>query len=390
MNQLLYEGRTLVGMVSSIIRQDTLHVLYNRLDWERMFRLADNHKIANIVYLGILGKGDALPDKWRERFFERYQEALLFGENCNESVKEVLTWLDMREISCTVLTSCSVREYYQIPETAGNNPLQLLFDEGNYYLAKGYLVDLGYETDQIYKGYGERMRRTSGVSIVLYHKLPFRTPRYHKNIVKIIETSYIEEPYQNIRVLPLESEFLYRMAQAAYNYVTDELTIREVLDLQLCHKAWRANIEEEMLWKRLADFRIDELAGKILRISYMWFGDKKDNYFQTPLEDMSVYDILEDRLLTRGITNAETDVQALKLSKAIQREINKERRKEDREYWERKIKEQIGHIKRKLSWVFPDYHYMSSIYPVLEKIPVLLPVFWLVRGGRLLLRSLIP
>ena len=99
MNQLLYEGRTLVGMVSSIIRQDTLHVLYNRLDWERMFRLADNHKIANIVYLGILGKGDALPDKWRERFFERYQEALLFGENCNESVKEVLTWLDMREIS---------------------------------------------------------------------------------------------------------------------------------------------------------------------------------------------------------------------------------------------------------------------------------------------------
>ena len=81
MNQLLFEGRSLVGIVSSVIRQDDLRVAYSRLDWERMFRLADFHKVSNIVYLGILGKGDSLPDKWRDRFFERYQEALLFGEN---------------------------------------------------------------------------------------------------------------------------------------------------------------------------------------------------------------------------------------------------------------------------------------------------------------------
>ena len=97
MNQLLYEGRTLVGMVSSIIRQDALRVPYNRLDWERMFRLADYHRVANIIYLGVLGKGDVLPDRWRTRFFERYQESLLFGENCQESLREVLTWLRSEE-----------------------------------------------------------------------------------------------------------------------------------------------------------------------------------------------------------------------------------------------------------------------------------------------------
>ena len=40
MNQLLFEGRTLVGIVASIVRQDALHVMFNRLDWERMFRLS--------------------------------------------------------------------------------------------------------------------------------------------------------------------------------------------------------------------------------------------------------------------------------------------------------------------------------------------------------------
>mgnify|MGYP002510762870 CR=1 FL=1 len=40
MNQFLFEGRSLVGIVSSIIRQDDLKVSYSRLDWERMFALA--------------------------------------------------------------------------------------------------------------------------------------------------------------------------------------------------------------------------------------------------------------------------------------------------------------------------------------------------------------
>lgn len=389
MNQLLYEGRTLVGMVSSIIGQDTLHVMYNRLDWERMFRLADYHRVANVVYLSVLGKGDALPDRWRERFFERYQESLLFGENCDESLKEVLMWLDMREISCILLTSVSIRELYKLPETAENTPVQILLDEENYYLAKGYLVDLGYEMDQIYKGYGERMRKISGVSVILYQKLPFRTPGYAKNMQRILEDSYIKEPFENICELSIESEFVYRMARCVYRYVTDELRLREVLDLQLFHQKWRSEINWEAVQKKLEDFQVDELAEKLLRIAYMWFGDKKDNYFTDQPEDISVYDVLEDRLLTNGTINRECDVQALKLEKAIRKEIEKEKRGEGRELFWEKIVDTLKQFQKKLRWVFPDYHYMSSIYPLVEKLPVLLPVFWGVRGFRLLLRVFI-
>ena len=65
MNQLLFEGRSLVGIVSSIVRQDDLRVVHSRLDWERMFRLADFHKVANVVYLGVLGHGDARSEERR-------------------------------------------------------------------------------------------------------------------------------------------------------------------------------------------------------------------------------------------------------------------------------------------------------------------------------------
>lgn len=386
MNQLLFEGRSLVGIVSSMVRQDDLRIIHSRLDWERMFRLSDFHRVANVVYLGILGHGDALPERWKERFFERYQEALLFGENCREMTQELLSWLDMREISCTLLTYEYLRDFYTLPEMAQNSVLQILLDEENYFLAKGYLVDLGYETDQTYKGFGERMKRIAGISVILYHTLPYRTAKYKKYMTRLVETACIKEPYQYIRMLPEESEFIYRMAGAAYRYVSDELTIREVLDLFVFHQARRDGINMEAVQKRLEEFQITELAEKILRIAYMWFGDKKDNYFTTQPEDMASYDVLEDRILTKGIINHESDPQAIRLQNLLQKELDRERRGEGRELRKEKIQRYIKEIMRKVRWVFPDFRYMASIYPVLEKLPILLPFFWTLRGARLLMR----
>lgn len=386
MNQLLFEGRSLVGIVSSVVRQDDRRISFNRLDWERMYRLSDFHRVANIVYIGLLGYRETVPDKWRDRFFKRYQEVLLFGEHCDEAFQEVLAWLDMREISCTVLTSESVRSFYKISENAENSPVQIFLDEEKYYLAKGYLIDLGYETDETYKGFGERMKKVSGVTIILYRKLPFRTAKYTKNMVKILESAQIKEPYENIWMLPPESEFLYRMAGAAYRYVTDELTLREVLELMLCHRAWKDEIDEEDLWKRLDEYKIGGLAERILELAYMWFGEKTDTFLAEHAEDMSVYDVLEERILTRGIVNHERDDEALKLQSLIDKELEKEKKAEGKDLKKEKMGKYFSEIKRKLSWIFPDYHYMSSIYPAVEKIPLLLPVFWGVRGVRLFWR----
>ncbi len=387
MNQMVMEGRALTGIVSSIIRQDTMKVPLSRLDWERMYRLADYHKVANIVHLGVLGYRESLPDKWRERFFERYQQALLYGVNCKDSVKEVLTWLDLRKISCTILMSETVRDYYPIPDTADNSSLQILLNQENFSLVKGYLIDLGYETDQVYEEVGERFSRINAVSVVLFYKLPFRTARYERDMKRLLESAILRESYQHIRTLSLEGELVYRMAGAAYRYVTDELTMREVLDLQLCHRTWRDHVRLDAVERRLKDFQVEELSEKILRISYMWFGDKKDDFYEHLPDDMPAYDRLEERLLTRGIVNQEMDEQALNLQKLIQKELQKEQKEVERQQRRRKREERREKVKRWLRWAFPDYHYMSSIYPSLEKLPFLLPVYWIARGVRLLSRA---
>ena len=141
MERLIYEGRFLVNTVGGIMRQDDLRVMYGRVNWEKMFREADYHKIANIIYLASLGNGDKIPERWRERFFERYQKALRFGDVYREAQQEILMMMEMMNLPCFVISSCAVRELYPVPEMSACGLLKLLVDEKSYVLAKGYMVD---------------------------------------------------------------------------------------------------------------------------------------------------------------------------------------------------------------------------------------------------------
>jgi len=84
MDRLIFEGRFLVNLVGGIVRQDDLKAIHSRIDWEHMYRTADYHKIANVVYLGILGNGEKVPERWMERFFGRYQESLSYSDTSED------------------------------------------------------------------------------------------------------------------------------------------------------------------------------------------------------------------------------------------------------------------------------------------------------------------
>ena len=138
----------------------------------------------------------------------------------------------------------------------------------------------------------------------------------------------------------------------------------------------------ESIEKRMEGFRVDELGKKILQIAYMWFGSKGEKASDGLPEDIKVYDILENRILSRGVLNNETDQQALKLERLVQREINREQSREKRIAFIDKWRKRRKNIGRMLRWVFPEHKYMCVIYPVLEDFPILLPICWIWRGIR--------
>jgi len=392
MNRVLFEGRFLISMISTQIQKGSLQVRYGRMDWERMFRVSDYHRVSSIIYLGLIGNGGQVPERWQNRFFERYQESLLYGQSCETAEREILALLDMENIPCIVLASTTVRRMYELPETADLSPLRLYLSPEGYTLVKGYLVDLGYETVKTYPEFGERMHQVSGFNVDIYKKLPFKTRFYETGMRELMMRARIRDGGTAVRIFRTEDRFLFRMASVAYQYVTDELLIRDMLDLFLYHKACRRQLNEQYVAVRLKDFRIDGLAEKLLRLAYMWFGTKEDReYMQyrphdNQIEDLTSFDFLENRIFSRGEfqKEKEADKDALALAKLLQKEEDRENRqlrwktlKTGWEEWKKKTR-------RSFRWVFPEYKYMVGMYPVLEKVPLLLPFYWLIRDLRLL------
>ena len=143
-------------------------------------------------------------------------------------------------------------------------------------------------------------------------------------------------------------------------------------------------MSDEYIIKGLEDFNIDNLIQLLMQLTKMWFGNKTDSVFGMPSEETEVYDMLENRILSRGKVKNETNPQALYLERVLEqiekKELNKEKWKKFREH----IGDSHSSFRRGLRWLFPEYRYMCGLYPSVEKLPLLLPICWIRRDIRLL------
>ncbi len=390
MNRTVYEGRYLIHMVSAVVTQRNNIPSRMNMDWERLFHMADYHGISNIIYIALLGQRESIPEDLGRRFYGRYQEALHYSEIYEKEELRILQLFDDKKLPATVLESSATRRLYRIPETGGNSPLRLLLDPDSYRLAKGFLIDLDYETEETFQDAGESMRGKNGFHVEIYYTLPFKTKQYQKAGRSLLERAYVDQTFHAMHTFSLEASFVYRIAETAYQYSTDCLTIRKLLDTFLFFKAFREKMNMNFIEDRLKDFDIQDVAGSLIHVASAWFGSPSDDVMPYNREEIHSYDAMEARILSNGVIGEVQlpEVKAIrdelrKQEEKINREKEKEERKKHRfDFW--------NNFVRTLLWIFPGYKYMSSMYGILRYLPFLLPLFWLVRGIRMIFAPILP
>lgn len=384
MNRSVYEGKFLLNLVGGTLRQDESFPVMRNMNWARLYRIAEYHEITSAVYLGMLSVGARVPALFGERFFQRYQEAVHYGEIYEASELEILSVFQAFKVPAIILESAAVRRLYQLPETAANSPLRVYIPEESYYLAKGYLVDLGYITDEQYKGFGESMRRVAGFRVELYHTLPYLTKTYKNCMKGILNRAYPDKQNPALKVLSLESSYLFRIAEASYHFCSDSLRVRELLDLYLFYKLFNKDMNRRFLDARIKELNIGLLSQTLLHMADMWFSSRNNSLFPYPKEDISLYDDMESRILSNGMVGRDSISEAIKLRKEIRNVEDQEERVEKWRKWKDKWKNRFKALGRQIRWLFPDKNYMTSLYPVLEKMIFLLPFCWIRRDIKLI------
>lgn len=384
MNRSVYEGKFLLNLVGGTLRQDDSFPVMRRMNWGRLYRIADYHELSSAVYLGMLSAGARVPALFGERFFARYQEAVRYGTFYESSELEILDAFQALKLPAVILESSAVRRLYHLPETAANSPLRLYIPEEKYHLAKGYLVDLGYESDDFYKGFGEHMKRVGGFQVEIYHTLPFLTKSYKNCMKGLLERAFPDKNRPVLKSLSLESSYLLRLAEASYHFCNDSLKVRELLDLYLFYKLFYKDMNHRYLDARIKELNIPLLSKSLLQMADMWFGSRKESLFPYPKDSISLYDDMEARILSNGTVGMDSIPEAAKLRKAIHDAENREEKVVKWRKWKEKWADRFRAMGRRISWAFPDKNYMASLYPELENKGYLLPFYWIKRDLHLL------
>lgn len=360
-----YEERYLIILLSAVMNQKESPEPLRQLDWEKMYRLADYHHVAHAVYYGIMGLNEDIPQTIRQRFFDKYLEAVHRTERLRKGEKKVRALMERGRINCFMLSYPDIVSCYPIEEMCCRESIEIGTDKKFERIIKETLENVDFEERKT-EARGHLYYRIPGVRVLCYsHSMFFSRPmrKYYKGLLTDL-------PYKKgshfIREMAPDDQYLFLMCRLTDCYARGDISLNQIMDFWAFYKKYAESFSWPYIYEKLKKLRIAEFAERLEYLILRWFGTGAG------IENAEVYDALESYILTKGVEGREISSQFLPLIKTVADCYARNRKAEK--------------FKKILKWTFPERRYMETIYPLLGEMGFLLPVFWFMRFGRYMVR----
>lgn len=362
-----YEERYLITLLSAILNQKPSPEMLRQPDWEKMFRLADYHNVAHAVYYGIMGLDENIPQAIRQRFFDKYLEAVHRTDRLRSGEKQVLALLERNKINCFALRYSDIVKCYPIEEMCCRESIEIGIDKKHGWLIRKMLEEADFEERQTEER-GNLFYRIPGIRVLCYNQSLFFSKPMRKYFKSLLAVLPYGKGYKHVREMTPDDQYLFLMSRLTDSYAKGEISLNQIMDFWVFYKKYAEVFSWPYIYEKLKKLKIAEFAEKLEYLILRWFGSGAS------IENTEIYEAMESYIFTKGAEGREISSQFLPLIKTVADCYARDRRSEN--------------LKKMIKWLFPDKRYMETIYPSLGKLGVLLPLFWLLRLGRYAIRSI--
>ena len=334
----------------------------SEVDLEKLFRLANAHDLAHLVCYelerrglivegdggenrGTLGEGQVIDD-----FVEQLDLAMFRHINREIAVAKVREVLEEEKIPFIILKGTVIMDLYPEPWMRTSSDVDVLVSHDDFVRAVAAFKQSGLvnfaETDHDLSFYtAEEFHIELHHSLIEDDRLP-DTAKHLKNIwdyAKPLPDGKFEH------TLADEMFYFYHIAHMAKHFKESGCGIRYFMDIWVLNHA--TSFEKDRRNALLADSGIKTFAEKAEKISEIWFSGAKP--------DPELDEII-DFLINGGIYGS------LEYGTVLKRH------------------RRGGRFAFYSYRLFMPYDKIKHLYPVLQKAPILLPIFWVVRWFKLL------
>lgn len=331
------ENRVLLEIVRSFIREEKKPVFDENVDEDQLYKLARRHMLSN--FLINWAKENCQNETIKAKIQSDFNQQIIKDTNENIEFYKILDEFEKAHIKTLVVKGFLMKEVYP------QNYMRQMLDIDMMACAEDFKKASQIMKNLDYSEYYDHEKH------LIFTKEPFMTVELHRKLIpgEDVGHAYFNqkvwefcEPYQNyemIYVMTKEDAYVFCMLHLLIHFRFTGIKIRDILDVYLYCEKYKDVLEQEKLNQKLQEFECEKFAENMRKIAYKWFG-------QNPNYD---FDEVE-KFILQGVS--------------LKNQVNFE------------VGEKGGKNQYLLHLFFPEFKVMKGKYPILEKVPILLPFTW--------------
>lgn len=237
--------------------------------------------------------------------------------------------------------------------------VDILFKDEQSKRIKELMLKLGFNIYHL-GGNHDVYTKEPYISIEMHRRLVDKSSSYSEYLGNTWDRAQPKKGSIFIRMLSHEDLFIYMLIHIAKHFLNGGTGVRSIIDIHLYKKNYDVNMDWNYIWYELDKIKLRRFTESIITLGDIWFGDCQSN---------NLYDYLTDYILSSGAYGTKENARLSAMAAGI---------KSGKVQSAQNIGHGRLHYIRKL--FFPPIDKIQFSYPILEKIPFLLPFCWMLRG----------
>jgi len=333
--------KTLFALIKCALTKEPFNI-DKGVDWNTVYQIASIHRITTLVYYGIKEADAELPDDIKAKFEDKLYKSTMLRISNDYEVERILSAFSENSIFHAPLKGIAAKALYPEPEMRTVGDADIYIKEEELDKISRILSELGFVFD--HESVHEHVWKKKNLLLELHKSFMSKAVEkyfdYYKNrenILKATETPFL---YQ----MPTNELLIYLMIHIAKHYQTGGIGIRHFIDIYIilnsCDKP-----DERYVYEQFEKIGLNRFFLNVKNMLACWFDGREYD---------SISSEMTKRIIESGIFGNSKN---------------------------RFVADAMHHslIKKVFSTVFLPSKYMKEKYSVLEKAPMLLPVFWVYR-----------
>lgn len=352
--------RGIIALLKSAIDY-TKAELPNAFNWQKAMTLGKSHQILPILYYGCNNSQIEAPPETTSFFKMALLKSAAVEQRQNYYIEKMFALFREHNIDFMPLKGAMLRQYY--PETGMRmmSDCDVLIRLPQYPKIRDIMNEIGFE--EKYESNHELVWEMPNHLTVELHK--FVIPSYNKDYFAYFGDGWHlakekltgSSQYQ----MTQEDALIYNFTHMAKHYRDGGIGIRHILDIYV-YMQNHQNLDFGYIDGELKKLTLFNFFYNVLHTIDVWFHDKQADEMSDCITNYIFSSGSYGTAKNKNLSSAAKEAKTAKSAKFIR-------------------------LKRLIRLVFLPYTYMCQKYPILEKVPVLLPLMWVVRWFEIALKG---